>query len=93
MEKIVEKMCHAPAKCFRIKDRGYLREGYFADMVMFEKAEWQVTNDSVFYKCKWTPMDGQRFNYKVSNTIVNGNLVYNGEILEGSNGSRLEFDV
>lgn len=94
LEKIVEKMCHAPAECFEVKDRGFLREGYFADMVLIDvNAPWQVNTGNVLYKCGWSPFEGYTFKGKVLKTLVNGHLAYNeGTFDESIKGERLEFD-
>lgn len=94
LEKIVEKMCHAPAICFEVKDRGYVREGYFADMVLFDtKTNWKVDASNILYKCGWSPFDGYEFKGKVSKTFVNGNLVYNNGVFdENVKGERLLFN-
>jgi dihydroorotase len=94
LEKIVEKMCHAPAICFEVKDRGYIREGYFADVVLFDLNEgWKVNASNILYKCGWSPLDGYEFHGKVQKTFVNGNLVYDkGVFNEQIKGERLEFD-
>ncbi|MCL4109196.1 UNVERIFIED_CONTAM: hypothetical protein GTU68_028377 [Idotea baltica] len=77
LEKIVEKMCHAPAECFRVKDRGYLREGYWADLALVDlEQEWMVEKNNVLYKCGWSPLEGKTFKGKVDKTILNGQLVY-----------------
>lgn len=92
-ERVVEKMCHAPAECFHVKERGYLREGYFADLVLIKKSDWTVTKDNILYKCNWSPFEGREFTHKVDKTFVNGTLVYsNGEILKESSGKRVEFN-
>ena len=93
LERIVEKMCHAPAVCFDVKERGYIREGYFADIVLLDLNKcWKVSPSNILYKCGWSPLDGQEFNGKVSKTFVNGNLVYNEGIFEERfKGERLEF--
>ena len=95
IEKIVEKMCHAPADLFRIKKRGYIRKGYYADLVLVDpSAEWTVTKENTLYKCGWSPFEGTRFNHKVTQTFVNGNLVWdNGEVITTKKGSRLLFDA
>ncbi|MBK8054039.1 MAG: dihydroorotase [Saprospiraceae bacterium] len=78
-EKIVEKMCHAPAECFKVEDRGYLREGMYADMVLIDpKAIWTVKKENIHYKCGWSPLEGKTFKGKVIATFVNGTKVYNG---------------
>ncbi len=94
IEKVVEKMSHAVADCFRVKYRGYIREGYFADMVLVNLNEpWQVEKKNILYKCEWSPFEGQQFTSKVKHTFVNGNHVYNnGEFNFQGNGMRLLFD-
>lgn len=94
IEKVVEKMAHAPADLFRIEDRGYIREGYFADLVVVDSAsKITVNKDNLLYKCQWSPFEGHTFNHTIDKTFVNGNLVYgNGVIIEGSIGSRLLFN-
>ena len=77
LEKIVEKMCHNPAKLFKIENRGYVKPGYFADVVLVDMNKpWSVTEDNVFYKCGWSPFEGNTFKSRVSHTFVNGQLVY-----------------
>lgn len=94
IERVVEKMAHAPADLFRIEDRGYLREGYFADIVVVDpKQECTVSKENILYKCGWSPFEGVNFSNSVDMTFVNGNLVYrNGLVLDGSLGSRLLFN-
>lgn len=93
-ERIVEKMCHAPAICFQIRDRGFLREGYFADMALVDpNFNFTVTKDSLHYKCGWSPFLGKTFQGKVSHTIVSGHLAYeNGQFDESQKGKRIQFD-
>lgn len=95
VEKVVEKMCHAPAKLFRVKDRGFIKEGYFADLVVLsDGAPWTVSKENLLYKCGWSPLEGTTFDYRVSKTFVNGNLVYNeGLFDERVKGKRLTFNV
>lgn len=77
LEKIVEKMCHNPAILFQIKDRGFIREGYKADLVLVDlNAPWAVQPDNIVYKCGWSPFEGVTFKSRVTHTFVNGNLVY-----------------
>jgi len=77
LEKIVEKMCHNPAILFQIKDRGFIREGYKADLVLVDlNAPWAVQPDNIQYKCGWSPFEGVTFKSRVTHTFVNGNLVY-----------------
>ena len=94
VERIVEKMAHAPADLFRINNRGYIKEGYYADLVEINTGrKTQVNKNNVFYKCGWSPFEGITFNHEVSRTFVNGRLVYDGgKIIEGSNGKRLLFN-
>jgi len=94
LERIVEKMCHAPAEVFKIKDRGYIREGYYADLVLVDLNDsWQVDQDNIRYKCGWSPFEGYTFGSKVSHTFVNGNLVFaDDKILEVNSGMRLHFN-
>ncbi|OQX79832.1 MAG: dihydroorotase [Bacteroidetes bacterium 4484_276] len=93
LEKIAEKMCHAPADCFSVDRRGYIREGYSADLVLVDlQSPWTVETSNVLYKCGWSPFEGQKFNSKVTHTFVNGNLVYsNGIFDETEKGHRLTF--
>jgi dihydroorotase len=93
LERIVEKMCHAPAECFRMPERGYLDEGNWADVVIFDlEKEWQVSKDNIHYKCKWSPFEGHTFKGQVHSTIVSGHLAYqNGVFFEDKKGERLLF--
>lgn len=82
VEKVVEKMCHAPADLFRIKDRGYIRKGYYADLVLVRSGEeWTVSKDNLLYKCGWSPLEGQIFSHSVIKTFVNGEMVYDKSIV------------
>lgn len=94
MEKIVEKMCHAPAECFRIKDRGFIDEGYFADLVLVDPTRsWMVNKANILYKCGWSPLEGRRMKGKVTTTIINGQVVYqDGAMTNQGAGQRLTFD-
>ena len=96
MEKIAEKMSHAVADCFRIKDRGYIREGYFADLVMVDlNKSITVKKENLLYKCGWSPLEGIEFPSMVEQTFVNGNRVYqnDGNIIfdESVKGERMHF--
>ncbi|MEI6880105.1 MAG: dihydroorotase [Bacteroidota bacterium] len=93
LEKIAEKMCHHVAEIYRIKERGYIREGYYADLVLVDlNNEWQVTPQNILYKCGWSPFVSSFFKSKIIKTFVNGNLVYNnGIIIENMLGKRLRF--
>ncbi len=95
LEQIVEKMAHNPAILFRIQKRGFIREGYFADLVLVDLNDpWVVGEDNILSKCKWSPFSGQVFQSKVTQTIVSGHLVYNeGEFDESIKGKRLNFEI
>jgi dihydroorotase len=93
IERVVEKMAHSPATLFKIVDRGYIREGYFADLVIVDAVKTAVTKESLLYKCGWSPFEGVTFSNRIHSTFVNGELVYaNGNVLEGQFGSRLLFN-
>ncbi|MEA2106903.1 MAG: dihydroorotase [Bacteroidota bacterium] len=94
LEEIVNKMCHTPADIFQIDKRGYIREGYWADLVLVDlQNPWTVQKNNILYKCKWSPFEGQRFNSKITHTIVNGNIVFNnGQFNEEIKGIRLKFN-
>jgi dihydroorotase len=93
LEMIAEKMSHAVAKCFQIENRGYIREGYFADLVLVDlNNTTTVSKENILYKCGWSPLEGFQFPATVANTFVNGHLVYeNGRFDESLKGSRLTF--
>lgn len=83
IEKVVEKMCHAPAQMYQIQKRGFIRKGYFADLVLVRPgSEWTVTSDRILSKCKWSPLEGHTFNWKVEKTFVNGHLLYNNGMID-----------
>lgn len=94
LEKIVEKMAHSPAICFQVDKRGFIREGYWADLVLVDLNKPQVVNRAnVLSKCGWSPFEGEVFSSSVVSTIVSGDLVYeNGQIKDGIYGKRLEFN-
>ena len=94
LEKIVEKMCHAPAICFQVENRGFIREGYVADLVLVDiDNPWEVNKDNILYKCAWSPFEGKTFKSRVTHTWVNGHLAYqNGSFDESQKGHRLTFD-
>ncbi|WP_233900016.1 dihydroorotase [Tenacibaculum piscium] len=93
VEKAVEKMCHNPAKLFRVEKRGFIKEGYFADLVLIDNNQnWTVSKDNILYKCGWSPFEGTEFSSKITHTFVNGNLMFvNGVFDEQTKGKRLEF--
>lgn len=94
LEKVVEKMAHAPAILFQVKERGFIREGYFADLVVIDPTEKStVSKESILYKCGWSPFEGTTFSHRISHTFVNGNLVYsNGKVRTDLVGRRLFFN-
>ncbi|MEI8112242.1 MAG: dihydroorotase [Bacteroidia bacterium] len=94
IEKVIEKMCHAPADLFRIDRRGYIREGYYADLVLVDQAySWTVSPKNILYKCGWSPFDGNEFSNRVTHTFVNGDLAFaDGAVVPGKIGKRLEFN-
>ena len=93
LERIVEKMCHAPATCFRVSERGFIDEGYWADLVLVDlDTPWQVKKDNIHYKCGWSPFEGHTFRGQVASTIVSGHLAYHeGRFYEDKKGERLVF--
>jgi len=92
IERIAEKMAHAPAVLFRILDRGFIREGYKADLVVVSKKNHLVDKSNLLYKCGWSPFEGQHFSYSIDKTFVNGRLVWDGEkIVEAGFGERMSF--
>lgn len=93
MEQIVEKMCHAPATLYRIEHRGFIREGYYADLVLIKDENWTVTSDCILSKCGWSPLESEELPYKVITTFVNGEIVYNdSKVKETYRGKELRFD-
>lgn len=94
LEKIAEKMSHAVAECFQIRERGYIREGYFADLVIVDLHKSQtISKENILYKCGWSPLEGQEMPATVTHTFVNGHLVYgNGVWDESERGARLKFE-
>lgn len=93
-ETVIEKMCHAPARLFHIEKRGFIREGYYADLVVVNPQEsFTVTPENILYKCKWSPFEGQTFSSRISKTFVNGNMVYDeGKFSENTTGKELVFN-
>ncbi len=94
IERVVEKMAHSPAILFRIEERGFIREGYFADIVVVDaKHNYQVNNSNILYKCNWSPFEGYEFSSAIDKTFVNGNIVYeNNQVIDGTVGMRLSFN-
>jgi dihydroorotase len=94
LEQIAEKMAHNVAICFQIEKRGFIREGYYADLVLVNlNKPWQVSKSNILYKCNWSPFEGTEFQSKVIHTIVSGNLAYSEDvIIDKISGKRLSFD-
>jgi len=94
IEKVVEKMSHAVATCFQIKERGFIREGYYADLVLANtNLPNTVSKENILYKCGWSPLEGFRFPASITHTFINGHLVYgNGVFDESQRGMRVKFD-
>jgi dihydroorotase len=94
LEQIVEKMAHNVATCFQVQKRGFIREGYWADLVLVDlNRQWKVTKDNLLYKCKWSPFEGTTFQSKITHTIVSGNLVWdNDQFASDKAGKRMNFN-
>ena len=94
IETIVEKMCHAPAQIYGICDRGYVREGYKADLVLVSHGDrWEVNSEIILSKCGWSPLEGNSFRWKVERTFANGHLIYSdGQVDDTYRGEELRFD-
>lgn len=94
LERAIEKLCHAPAQCFEVKERGYLREGYWADLVLVDlNGKTPVTREGLFYKCGWSPFEGHTFQSAIRRTYVNGQLAFHdGQHDDSVRGMRVEFD-
>ena len=94
VEKIVQKMCHNPAIIFKIEKRGFIKEGYFADLAIVNPSKpWSVNKDNILYQCGWSPFEGTNFKSRISHTFVNGQLVYeNAKVKELKAAKRLLFD-
>ena len=94
LEKIVSKMSHAVADCFQIAERGYIREGYHADLVLVDlNKPHKVSKENILFKCGWSPLENFEFPASITHTFINGNLVYaEGKFDESKKGQRLLFD-
>ena len=94
LEKVVEKMSHNPSILFRIEKRGFIREGYFADLALVDlNAPWKVEKSNVLAKCGWSPFENQTFRSSITHTFVSGHLAYaNGQFDEAMQGQRLMFN-
>jgi len=95
IENIVKKMCHNPAILFRVRERGFIREGYYADLTLVDlNSPWQVSKDNILSKCGWSPFEGESFKSKITHTFVSGHLAYeNGVLNENQPGKRLLFNA
>jgi dihydroorotase len=93
LEQIAEKMAHNVAICFQVEKRGFIREGYWADLVLVDlNKPWKVSMDNILYKCKWSPFEEATFQSKIVTTLVSGNVVWDNEqLIEGELGKRLSF--
>lgn len=94
LEKIVQKMCHNPAILFDVEKRGFIREGFYADLVIFDlNSPWKVSKDNLLYKCNWSPFENKTFKSRILHTLVNGNLVFShGKIIESGKGMKIMFE-
>lgn len=94
LEKLVEKACHAPAICFQVADRGYVKEGYYADLVLIDlEGKTEVSKGNVLSKCGWSPFEGHTFQSEIQKVWISGHLAYNGGVFDESRqGQRLKFD-
>lgn len=92
-EQVIEKMCHAPAKLFKIKKRGYIQTGFYADLVLVDpNRTFQVTKSNILYKCKWSPLENETFKHSIVTTILNGTIAYEHGVFNKTLGRELEFD-
>ncbi len=93
LEQIITKMCHNPAILFNIKERGYIREGYYADLVLVKKQQYQVKKNNILYKCGWSPLEEEIFDYSIAHTFANGHLAWsNGRLNDKVLGMRIGFE-
>jgi len=94
LEKLVQKMCHNPAILFNVKKRGFIKKGYYADIVVLDPNEKQVvTEKSILYKCGWSPFLGDSFSSTVKYTFVNGHMAYNDGVIDDTVlGKKIEFE-
>lgn len=91
-EQVVEKMCHNPAILYRINKRGYIREDYFADLVLVKKEKQTISQDNILYKCKWSPLEGETLNYSVNTVFLNGKIAFEDGKVKDIRGQRLTFN-
>jgi dihydroorotase len=94
LERLVELMCHQPARLFGVQKRGFLKKGYRADMVMVRpQSPWVVTKENILSKCGWSPMEGHEYQWRVERTLCNGHSVYaNGKVDSCYIGEEIRFD-
>jgi len=91
--RVVQKFAHAPAQLFDVAERGFLREGYFADLVLVEDTPFTVKREDILSKCGWSPFEGTTFRSRIASTCINGELAWDGSAIVGApNGQRLAFD-
>lgn len=95
LEQIVDKTAHSPSVCFNVDKRGFIREGYWADLTLVNlNSPWQISKQNILYKCGWSPFEGQTFQSKITHTIVSGNLAYaDGKLIDDVMGQRLAFNL
>lgn len=91
-EQIVEKMSHNPAKLYKIDKRGYIREGYYADLVLVEKKNYTINKNNIMYKCGWSPLEGETLSYSINKVFLNGKLAFTDGKTTGVRGERLKFN-
>jgi dihydroorotase len=92
-EQVVCKMCHAPATAFKIHKRGYIRNGYFADLVLVNpNKSYTIDQDNILYKCKWSPLEGETLSTTIDKTFLNGKIAFENGIVNEVRGERLLFD-
>lgn len=91
-EQVVEKMCHNPAQLYRIDRRGYIRKGYYADLVLVKPEEYVISKENILYKCGWSPLEGEKMNYSIDTVLLNGEVAYNNGEVKGVRGKRLAFN-
>lgn len=92
-EEVVDKMCHAPATLFRVDKRGYIREGYFADLVLVNpNKEYNITQENILYKCKWSPLEGQTLSSTIDKTFLNGQIAFDNGVVNEIRGEKLTFN-
>ena len=92
-EQVVNKMCHAPAVMFQIHKRGYIRKGYFADLVLVNPNKpYTITKDNILYKCKWAPLEGETMSTTIEKTFLNGKIAFENGVVNEVRGEMLKFD-